>query len=457
MKELTIEEKAKAYDKTLERANSLLSDNQLGNAWIYKLLPELKDDDKEIRKELISMCQTLGKTEWIAWLEKQGDKQKLDGTFVNVDDVREDFVNEVYRVLDADSTNDRANQIIDAFDNLPTVTIEKQDEQSPIVDKVEPKFNVGNIIRHKEQGFTCKITGINIDTAEYEVSECSGIHLPFDFQDAYELVEQNPIECSEDNLPEFESYLCLMFQKFRIKYSTEGICTNGEIIDYVMEHAQKLKDILCHAWNEEDEARFESCIKLLQTSDGYDTINTKWFKSLKDKVKPNLNWSEEDELNLSEALHHIRMYNLADKADKLDKWLKSLKDRVCCEANCTTTKEWSEEDIMRIDNLIAIIENKGYPDYVEYLEKLKDRVQPQQKQQWSEEDERQYRAAIAICNSLGHTNTADWLKSHKLQKQWKPSDKQIYSLDRVLCFYGKGTAVYDSVKELLEQLKKLKE
>ena len=36
---------------------------------------------------------------------------------------------------------------------------------------------------------------------------------------------------------------------------------------------------------------------------------------------------------------------------------------------------WSEEDIMRIDNLIAIIENRGYPDYVEYLEKLKYRVQ----------------------------------------------------------------------------------
>ena len=39
---------------------------------------------------------------------------------------------------------------------------------------------------------------------------------------------------------------------------------------------------------------------------------------------------------------------------------------------------------------------------------------------------------------------------------WKPSDKQIYSLDRALRFYGKGTAVYDSVKELLEQLKKLR-
>lgn len=41
------------------------------------------------------------------------------------------------------------------------------------------------------------------------------------------------------DLPEFESYLCLMLQKFR----TKGMCTNGEIIDYVNEHSQKLKDI----------------------------------------------------------------------------------------------------------------------------------------------------------------------------------------------------------------------
>lgn len=64
--------------------------------------------------------------------------------------------------------------------------------------KVEPKFKVGDIIRHKEQGCTCKITAIDTATAEYGVSECCGTHLPFDFQDAYELVEQN-LWSEEDN------------------------------------------------------------------------------------------------------------------------------------------------------------------------------------------------------------------------------------------------------------------
>lgn len=49
--------------------------------------------------------------------------EKLQGNIVNVDEVRDDFVNEVYSVLDADSTTDRANLIIDAFDSLPTVSI----------------------------------------------------------------------------------------------------------------------------------------------------------------------------------------------------------------------------------------------------------------------------------------------------------------------------------------------
>jgi len=49
--------------------------------------------------------------------------EKLQGNIVNVDEVRDDFANEVYSILDADSTTDRANLIIEAFDSLPTVSI----------------------------------------------------------------------------------------------------------------------------------------------------------------------------------------------------------------------------------------------------------------------------------------------------------------------------------------------
>ena len=46
---------------------------------------------------------------------------QLSGTLINVNEVREGFMNTVYNVLSDDPTNDRANDIINAFDSLPTI------------------------------------------------------------------------------------------------------------------------------------------------------------------------------------------------------------------------------------------------------------------------------------------------------------------------------------------------
>ena len=108
MKELSIEEKAKAYDKAIERANELLyvSDkDSLQRKTVEHIFPELKDsEDEEIRRALIKSFneylkqseEACGKDikfkyvnvkEAIAWLEKQGKnnmgiseatKQKLE-------------------------------------------------------------------------------------------------------------------------------------------------------------------------------------------------------------------------------------------------------------------------------------------------------------------------------------------------------------------------------------------
>lgn len=77
---------------------------------MYSFLP---NKPKYIRDVLV--------TDIFTWLEKQSEKQKLDGTFVNVDEVRESFMNTVYSVLSDDPTNDRVNDIINAFDSLPTI------------------------------------------------------------------------------------------------------------------------------------------------------------------------------------------------------------------------------------------------------------------------------------------------------------------------------------------------
>ena len=53
--------------------------------------------------------------------EYMQEQPEVPSNLIDCDAVRDNFIAEVYRVLDADPTNDRANAIIDAFDSLPTV------------------------------------------------------------------------------------------------------------------------------------------------------------------------------------------------------------------------------------------------------------------------------------------------------------------------------------------------
>ena len=107
------------------------------------------------------------------------------------------------------------------------------------------------------------------------------------------------------------------------------------------------------------------------------------------------------------------------------------------------------------DTLIKAMADSGYTFDFEKKELKK----IEQKPAWSEEDEARFESCIKLLQTSDGYNTINtkWLKSLKGRYAWRPSEEQIYSLDRALRFYGKGTAVYDSVKELLEQLKKLKE
>ena len=92
MKEFNIEQKAKAYDKAIERAEGLIdfcSDSELKT--LEYVFPELREsEDERIRKELLEHCKNQAKPyiqtgnkcpqiqSWIAWLEKQGEQKPTD-------------------------------------------------------------------------------------------------------------------------------------------------------------------------------------------------------------------------------------------------------------------------------------------------------------------------------------------------------------------------------------------
>lgn len=167
-----------------------------------------------------------------------------------------------------------------------------------------------------------------------------------------------------------------------------------------------------------------------------------WLKSLQDRVQPQpkQEWSEEDKYMYDILCGTIENTDINENTKyKLISWLKSLQDRVGCEANCTTTKEWSEEDINMIDWLIRCCEEEhkelcndkyGHQDMVSYL-KMDCR------KKW------------------------DWLESLKNkvapQNRWKPSDVQMGCLSDAIEHYNSLGYPATKLKELLDDLKKLKD
>ena len=87
MKELTIEEKAKAYDEAIKKAKGVIEQNPLmeylkkGIEYIFPVLKE--NEDEETRKEIIKFVKSrlAGFPEcdkFVAWLEKQGEQKPAD-------------------------------------------------------------------------------------------------------------------------------------------------------------------------------------------------------------------------------------------------------------------------------------------------------------------------------------------------------------------------------------------
>ena len=89
MKELSIKEKARRYDESIEKAKKTITDYQYDEQDnpFMEVFPELRErEDDRIRKNIISWLknmegQTIPIGEYnsaIAWLEKQGEQKSAD-------------------------------------------------------------------------------------------------------------------------------------------------------------------------------------------------------------------------------------------------------------------------------------------------------------------------------------------------------------------------------------------
>ena len=125
------------------------------------------------------------------------------------------------------------------------------------------------------------------------------------------------------------------------------------------------------AWDEEDENMIQDIINDIAIAQEQvycksrceDEIN--WLKSLKERVQPKQEWSEEDRRMLIglidelDAIMNKATPNEISVYSKYANWLNSIKDRVGCKVNCTTTKEWKPSD-EQMSVIEAVINNRSF-------------------------------------------------------------------------------------------------
>ena len=203
---MTEKEKAEAYDKAIERAKKLY-----GNGIIEEIFPELKESkDKKIREAILKGlidCRDAPDLGWsnfggihiddcIAWLEKQGDKDKLIQELgeYKVKYTQEVLEKHITSMSNKDDERLRKNTIafLKDFAELGyenavecIAWLEKQGETTPILsnssnigkneqksaDKIEPKFKISDWVVNKF-GDSWHID--SFDKKNYQVSDGKG-------------------------------------------------------------------------------------------------------------------------------------------------------------------------------------------------------------------------------------------------------------------------------------------
>ena len=192
---MTIEEKAKAYDKVRKKIAI-----RFGSNVADEFFAEFEEsEDEKIRKRLITDFGTIGKKEWgglevkdiLAWLKKQGEKKPVDTK--SVFEIGETITDGTSTFTIVDIKDE--NYITDDGDKVCFYVAHKYyipfKEQKP-TDKVEPKFKVGDRVRYK--GHVCDGVITEITDTDYI---CGNAKLPISTQDKLELIEQKPADTVE--------------------------------------------------------------------------------------------------------------------------------------------------------------------------------------------------------------------------------------------------------------------
>lgn len=410
MKELTIEEKAKAYNKIMDRAKKELSvcGSQDCDAarQIFRLIPELAESEDEnikkwIKKELESkyvvdnIVNNVMADKALAWLEKQGQHAK--------------FINNI-------QIGDKVTRNQDGV----LVNISQLNRVAKHADKVEPKFHENEWVV-VDDGRTGRIIECTKDFADVDLefsclsTSINNIHL-WTIQDAK---DGDVLAVEPEN--GYHSPFIAIYKERGLNFFNSHcfISFDGKFNKGTTGHSI----YLIHPATKEQRDTLEKAM----ADAGYTfDFGRKELRKLKFRIGDEIKTDNEESLTIT-------------KIDEKGYWSKDL---FICGFDDAAKWElveqkpaWSKEDENLFRCAIDAVEQEskvrtdGCLDeevgkmVTDWLNSLKDRVQPQLKQEWSIYDETILKALIDHFEYKKEFNEAEdydiilWLKSLRPQKQ----------------------------------------
>ena len=435
---LTTEEKARRYDEIIEKFDVILNLNTVKESGtifaddVRKIITELKEsEDERIRKDIVAAVETYGdftqgrKEEIYAWLEKKSEQNLANSAkpckdeHKPVDKVEPKFkvkyAGSEYNVFEIkDIAGVTFYGIEDEPDHIDYVKAEDCDiisgygikengspyptkpavfsEQKP-TDKTEQKFHEGDwvILTAGVLSITLQIVKVDTNKKLYWFNDNS--YLSIVDKDCLRLWT---IQDAKDGDVLYSPCLSLLwifksrdtvYCGCNLNYNDGAFCGEGyfERPTDAIPATKIQRDILMKAmadagWEFDFEKKeLKKIAQKPNDKEMKETLRTEYEKGKADAIAEfQKEWSEEDEETIGWLCIFLKEYGYKfykRNERNVISWLKSLKDRVGCEANCTTMWKPSEEQMMALRWVLNHIPYNSHKEEVsgllEQLKKLK--------------------------------------------------------------------------------------
>lgn len=521
MEELSIKEKAKRYDEAIKRAESIYNETTIPSTTTKGIctyiFPELKEsEDERVRNKLIEFFKGYSPDEewWgnitqediLSWLEKHGEQKSID-----------EIAKEVCKNKESAVTFLKSTGIMNEKGELADEYKIEQDEQKP-TNEVEPKFKIGDWVIDKQgivhqianviENVTYHTYGYDIVGGGYFNDNTEGVRL-WTIQDAK---DGDALVASDGSIFLFKGTIDCACKHY-VAITTDNVVKFNEGLEHywetstavhpaTKEQRDQLEKAMADAGYTFDFEKKElkkiaqNPVIEMKTPEESLGVDSDTYNKIVDECvygEQKSAWSEEDEEIYRKCICAMRAsacgFPEEEKfVEQVDNWFKYIKDRVQPQNSSVTDEELAQAKKNAYNDALDKIEyhsdeptfDDGWSAAIDYIRKkfLKDRVQPQPKQEWSQNDIDMIDWLIRCCekeheelcnDKYGHQDIVsdlkrdcrkkwNWLESLKNkvvpQSHWKPSDEQMDALHYVTNFdYGGHKATLVS---LYEQLMKLK-